>query len=178
VRSHPVIEGAGSNPAPGAAVIFFLKHKNNMDKKNEKSTAAFRRAIEKHLEDLAQSDPLFYVTYHKEGKNLDDCITFILNTVQKSGQQGFTDEEVYSMAVHYYDEDKIDIGKPMDCFVVVNHKVELTEQEKEEARQQAIREVVEAEKTRMTQRPKTEAKKPEAKKEEVKEGKYEQAELF
>lgn len=62
-----------------------------------------------------------------------------LNAVQKSGCNGFADEEIYSMAVHYYDEDNIEVGKAMDSRVVVNHVVQLTEEEKAEARQEAIR---------------------------------------
>ena len=54
-------------------------------------------------------------------------------------RNGFADEEIYSMALHYYDEEDIDIGKPVSCKVVVNHTVELTEEEKAEARRNAIR---------------------------------------
>lgn len=52
-----------------------------------------------------------------------------------SGCSGFSDDEIYSMAVHYYDEDNIEVGKPNSCKVVVNHTIELTEEEKAEARQ-------------------------------------------
>jgi F0F1-type ATP synthase membrane subunit b/b' len=45
------------------------------------------------------------------------------------------------MAVHYYDEDNIEVGNPINTHVVVNHVVELTEEEKEQARQDAIRKV-------------------------------------
>ena len=44
------------------------------------------------------------------------------------------------MAVHYYDEDDIEVGKAISCQVAVNHIVELlTEEEKAEARQEAIK---------------------------------------
>ena len=59
--------------------------------------------------------------------------------MQKSGCNGFDDDEIFSMAVHYYDEDDIEIGKPTNCQVMVNHMVELTEEEKAEARQEAIK---------------------------------------
>ena len=36
---------------------------------------------------------------------------------------GFDDDEIYSMAMHYYDEDDIEIGKPISCKVMVNHHV-------------------------------------------------------
>ena len=40
---------------------------------------------------------------------------------------------------HYYDEDNIEVGKAANCQVKVNHVVELTEEEKAEARQEAIK---------------------------------------
>ena len=43
--------------------------------------------------------------------------------MQKSGCNGFTDGEIYGQAVHYYDENEIEVGKPMNCQVVVNHFV-------------------------------------------------------
>ena len=74
-----------------------------------------------------------------DAKNIDDCVTYILNYVQKSGCNGFTDGEIYGQAVHYYDENEIEVGKPIQCQVAVNHIVELTAEEKAEARQQAVR---------------------------------------
>ena len=104
-----------------------------------KGTEHFKRTIKEYLDGKARTDELFAVSYAKENKNLDDCITFILNQVKASGCCGMTDDEVWSLAIHYYDEDNIDVGKPISCGVVVNHKVELTEEEKAEARQQAIK---------------------------------------
>lgn len=42
------------------------------------------------------------------------------------------------MAIHYYEESEIEVGNHINCQVVVNHTVELTEEEKEQARQDAI----------------------------------------
>jgi len=106
-----------------------------------KSTEIFKNTIEAYLDKRANEDALFALNYFKTNKNIDDCITYIFNTVQKSGCNGFTDDEVYSMAVHYYDEDNIEVGKTFDCRVVVNHTVELTAEEKEDARQKAIQKV-------------------------------------
>ena len=58
--------------------------------------------------------------------------------VRKSGCNGFADAEIYGMAVHFYEEAEIEVGNPINCQVVVNHTVELTEEEKEQARQDAI----------------------------------------
>lgn len=43
------------------------------------------------------------------------------------------------MAVHYFDEENIDIGKPLQCDVRIDHAVELTEEEKVKARQDAMK---------------------------------------
>jgi 2-phosphoglycerate kinase len=106
-----------------------------------KSTEIFKQTIQNYLEQRAQNDKLFTASYAKQDKSIDRCITYILNTVQKSGCNGFADEEIYSMAVHFYDEDDIDAGQPLDCKIVVNHAVELTTEEKDEVRREAIRRV-------------------------------------
>lgn len=88
-----------------------------------KSTEAFKTAIFSHLEERAKSDELFAYKFNNPKKNIDDCITYILNQVKASGCNGFADEEIYGMAVHYYDEDNIEVGKPISARVVVNHTI-------------------------------------------------------
>lgn len=65
-------------------------------------TDYFKITIQSYLEQRAQTDELFAPTYAKPNKNIDDCITYILNYVQQSGICGFTDDEIYSLALHYY----------------------------------------------------------------------------
>ncbi|MFT0317643.1 PcfK-like family protein [Bacteroides thetaiotaomicron] len=115
-----------------------------------KGTEHFKETIKKYLDGRAQADELFAVSYAKENKNLDDCITFILNQVKASGCCGMTDDEVWSLAVHY--EDNIDVGKPVSCGIVVNHKVELTEEEKAQARKDALKAYQEEEMRKIQQR--------------------------
>ena len=103
-----------------------------------KGTEHFTRTITEYLNQRASTDPLFAPNLMKPNKNIEDCVTYILNEVKKSGCNGFDDDEIYSMAVHFFDEDNIDIGKPLDCHVAVNHVVQLTDEEKAEARRQAI----------------------------------------
>ena len=103
-----------------------------------KGTEHFTRTIAEYLNQRASTDPLFAPNLMKPNKNIEDCITYILNEVKKSGCNGFDDDEIYSMAVHFFDEDNIDIGKPLNCHVAVNHVVQLTDEEKAEARRQAI----------------------------------------
>lgn len=104
------------------------------------------------MEQRAEYDELFARSYRNPLKNIEDCITYILNYVQKSGCNGFDDDEIFGQAVHYYDEADIEVGKPIDCKVVVNHHVELTEEEKAEARKEAIKRAENEVYSRMTQR--------------------------
>ena len=104
-----------------------------------KSSEKFKETILSYLQDRASKDELFAQSFAKENKNIDDCINFILNTVKESKCYGFTDDEIYSIAVHYYDEDELDTKylKQINGNVVVNHHIELTESEKEELQQKA-----------------------------------------
>ena len=101
-------------------------------------TEQFTRTISEYLNLRAATDPLFAPNLAKPHKNIEDCITYILKQVQQSGCNGFEDDEIYSMAVHYYDEDNLEVGSRVACHVVVNHTIVLTEEEKAEARKQAI----------------------------------------
>lgn len=103
-----------------------------------KTTDQFKEIIQKKLEEMASNDKLFAVSYKKENKNIDDCINYILNTVKASGVCGFSDDEVFGMAAHYYDEDDIKVGGNVSCKVVTNHSAELSEEEKLQAKQKAI----------------------------------------
>lgn len=120
-----------------------------------KPSKAFKETIENYLKKMAESDPLFNNHFQKEGKNIDDCITFIFNQVKKSGCAGFADDEIFGMAVHYYTEDKIDIGKAISCQVVVNHQVQLTPEEIEKARKTAKEQLIQKEMDRMKEKPRT-----------------------
>lgn len=104
-----------------------------------KTTEHFKRTIETYLAERACTDELFAVSFNNPDKNMDDCITYILNYVKQSGICGYTSSEIYSLAVHYFDEPTIEIGKPIDCNVIVNHSIELTPEEKEQARQNALK---------------------------------------
>ena len=99
-----------------------------------KGTEHFKRTIQMYLEQRAAEDTLFAKNYRNPAKNIDDCVTYILNYVQRSGCNGFTDGEIFGQAVHYYDENEIEVGKLIQCQVAVNHVVELTAEEKAEAR--------------------------------------------
>ncbi len=106
-----------------------------------KATDNFKATVKAYLDQRAEDDIFFSFKYSAPRKNIDDCVTYILNTVQKSGCNGFADDEIFGMGVHYYDEDNIEAGKPMNAHIVVNHTIELTEEEKQQARHDAIQQV-------------------------------------
>lgn len=114
-----------------------------------KSTDNFKKVINNHLESLAANDSIFAETLKKENKNIDDCITYILNQVKESGCNGFEDAEIFGMAVHYYDEDDLKAGKAINCKIVSNHTFELTEEEIKQAKDEARNKVIEGEKERI-----------------------------
>lgn len=124
-----------------------------------KSTNHFQNTIKAYLDKRAEIDLLFSFRYSLPEKKLEDCITYILNQVQKSGCNGFHDDEIFGMAVHFYDEDNIEIGKPMhNAQIAVNHVVVLTAEEKELARQDAMQKAQDEAYRKMTQ-PTKKAKK-------------------
>ena len=118
-----------------------------------KTTENFKKVINEKLQQIASKDDLFAVNLKKPSKNIDDCVTYILNTVQESGCNGFTDDEIFGMAMHYYDEDSIVVGKPVNCNVVVNYKIELTREEIEQAKSEAREKTIAKEMERLQKKP-------------------------
>lgn len=102
----------------------------------------FKERIKSHLDQFAESDSLFNTKYKSESKNINDCIQFILNQVKNSGRIGFDDDEIFGMAIHYYDEETIDIGSKISCTVISNTKVELSDEEIQKAKDEAYQKLV------------------------------------
>lgn len=114
--------------------------------RENRGTRAFNDTIKAYLEKRADNDALFAIRFANPSKSVEDCVTYIINQVQKSGCNGFADDEIFGMAVHYWEESEIEVGKPLtNCQVVVNHTVELTEEEMEQAQQDAINKLRDAE---------------------------------
>ena len=126
---------------------------------NGKGTDTFKTAIQNYLEYRAATDELFAPLFANPNKSIDECCKYIICEVHKSGMNGFDDDEIFGMAVHYYDENEIEVGKPIQCQVAVNHVVELTAEEKAEARQNAVRRYQDEELRKLQNRNKPSAKK-------------------
>lgn len=101
----------------------------------ETTTDPFKEAILNHLQELTNKDELFAKTFSKTYKNIDDCATYILNEVKKSQRCGFADEEIFNMAIHYYDEETVEIGKPLTAKVVVNRSIAAPQRTSENTKQ-------------------------------------------
>ena len=106
-----------------------------------KGTESFKQTIHSYLEQRASEDTLFAEKYHAVNRSIDDIVTYILNEVMKSECHGFDE-----------------VGKPVECDVKVNHVVELTEEEKQEARRNAIRRLENETYNRISQRSKPKAR--------------------
>ena len=126
-------------------------------------TEHFKRTIQMFLEQRAAEDRLFAASYNKPNKSIDECVTYLLNWAKSQcnggNSIGTTGGEVLSQAVHYYDEDNIEIGKPIQCQVMVSHNIELTDEEKAEARRRAVAQYQQAELQKLQNRNKPTAKK-------------------
>ena len=135
-----------------------------------KVSAAFKETIQSYLDAMAGRDAAFAESYANENKSVDECCEYILGQVYSRGENGYTDAEIFGMAVHYYVEK--DLGewpKADDVTAVVNHHVELTPEEIEEAKKEAQERITreEVEKIRQKERKAQEAAKKKA--EEAKE---------
>ncbi len=114
-----------------------------------KSSERFKETIKAYLDKRTETDELFRMRYDATTRTIDDVVTYILNQVKASGYCGFSDDEIYSMAVHVIDEPDMGIGKPIDCNFVVNHHIELTEKEKAEQKALALKRFQEEEMRRL-----------------------------
>lgn len=113
---------------------------------SNKENNPVKNAIKAYLDKRAQEDTLFAASYAKENKNIDECFDYIIGEVRKKGNAVYmSDEEVYGMAVHYYDEDDIKIAPLPTGEKVATGNTEkpisvISDQEKENIKAQAIKE--------------------------------------
>lgn len=91
-------------------------------------TENFKSVIQNHLNQVATKDSLFAKNLSKENKNIDECINYILSEVQKSKCNAFADDEIFNMAIHYYDEDDIKNIKPIKAGGFIAHSSQAVEQ--------------------------------------------------
>lgn len=130
----------------------------------EKSSKTFEQTIKAYLDKRAETDSLFAEKYRNEKKNIAECCKFIISEVHKMNVNGLSDDEVFGLAVHYYDEENVGEIEDVKCNVVVNHNIELTEEEKQQAKIEAREKFIQQEIAKMK---KPNVSKPVEKKENV-----------
>ena len=133
-----------------------------------KGTEHFKETIKNYLDERAKNDELFRAKYENTTRTIDDVVTFILNQVKNSGCNGFSDDEIYGLATHCIDEPTLDIGKPITCSVILNHHIELTEEERQQQKALALKRFqdeelrkLEIQRNKVKTKPQTENKQPE-----------------
>lgn len=137
---------------------------------------SIKDAIKSYLDERAKTDELFAKSYAKPNKSIDECCAYVWGEVYKRsvaisipGYNGkgadIPREEVFGMAVHYYDEDDIKVNKmPANVRASVSapakaeKPVTLSEEDKEKARQVAIQRLAEEQHALLRKKP-TKAKK-------------------
>lgn len=115
----------------------------------------FKETIQKYLQERAVEDPLFAPKFANPDKSIDECCRYIMGEARERGTSVvISDAEVFGMAVHYYDEENIKVEKvSAGCSVSSSRKVELTEEEKNVAREAAIKRLAEEQYRSLKKKP-------------------------
>lgn len=79
----------------------------------------FQEVIKSYLDNKANKDKQFAKKYNNKKKSIEACCNYIIGEVRKLNTTAMADEEVYGLAVHYYDEENIEVGEVPNCTVVV-----------------------------------------------------------
>lgn len=104
----------------------------------------FKRVIKAYLDKYASKDSLFAKKYNGNSKkSIDDCAAYIVNEVKNSGLTCFPEDEIYKMAIHYYDEEDLKGGKLPDVKIVSSKYIPPTQSELEKEKAAALEKVKE-----------------------------------
>lgn len=117
-----------------------------MGKTKEMKNKPFAEAIKSYLDRRASEDKMFAESYANPKKSIAECCDFIVSEVRKQNRTVMTDDEVYGLAVHYYDEadpGRIDKGAASRAAIVIpgDDKERLRAEAIEEYKRQCIEEI-------------------------------------
>lgn len=104
-----------------------------------KGTERFTEIIKNYLDERAEQDELFRAKYEAVNRSIEDIVAYIIGEVHRMGVCGLSDEDVFNLASHAAEETDLEIGKSINCDVVINRHVELTEAEKAEQKALALK---------------------------------------
>jgi hypothetical protein len=127
----------------------------------------FQNAIKEHLDKMAAQDEVFAAKYaakcEAEPESIKKCCSYIIDQVQKNYKHGnsavLTNDEVFGMAMHYYDENIAPPKVASNCTVIMS-KEQLTPEDEEAIRREAraaAEQKIRDEETARIQREKAEA---------------------
>ena len=103
-----------------------------------------KKVIKDYLDQRAQTDELFAEIYAKPNKSIDECLEFIMGEARHLGGNAVCvpDDVVFGWAVHYYDEDDLEVEKISQSVRVSTSSaissVELSEDDKKAAYERAV----------------------------------------
>ena len=121
----------------------------------------FEKTIKAYLDGKASEDADFRAKYEAalnapeetgaKKKDIPACCSYIIAEVRKTGRQGFSDPEIFGMAMHFYDE--ADIAAPEKdeqegVKVVVNKTIELSAADKKRIEAEARKKVEDEERAK------------------------------
>ena len=128
--------------------------------------------IKDYLDERASKDELFAKSYAKTNKNIDECYDYIVSEARKQCKDSdsicISDDVVFGWAVHYYDEDDINVGRSTES----KESTKLSEEDKKKVLEEARKKAYEANKKSV------EAKKKSADAKKSKTAKIQQLTLF
>lgn len=103
---------------------------------NDSAIRAMQQILQEHL----LTEPVFAAKLANPQRSIEKAIAFVCNSVKEMGVCVLDDTTVKNLLLHYYDGDvEEDSIKPINCNIVVS-KPELTDEDKAELREQAMKE--------------------------------------
>ena len=125
---------------------------------DEKVSEEFKKRLTEMILDESDRDFELAEKLKDRSKDMDSCCAYVLQEVFDSKFSGFSDQEVVNMAKNYWKNDEPKKLFTGQCKVVINSHLEFTEEEKREAKERALRELVEEEKSKMKSRGRVQQK--------------------
>lgn len=108
-----------------------------------KGLSSLKEKVKERLDKEAAENPQFAERYAAEGKSLDECCSYLAGLAFQraaGGNVSYIDpEELYGLAIHYYQEDEVEITEiPTGVGVDAAPAVELTPEQKAKAEEDAL----------------------------------------
>lgn len=104
-----------------------------------KSNDSALAVMQQMLQERCIAEPSFAIKMANPSKSMEGAVNYLCSQIQKSGLCVVDDQEVMNILVHYFDENEIEDCGKANCNIVVS-KPELSEEDKEILREQAMEE--------------------------------------